>query len=93
MLDLMRRKKRLKAVLWLVIIGLALGMLLFFVPGGQMGDPGMGSSAATVDGQQIPLKDFWQTYRRVLENYSAGGRNRLDSEMIPWASAGWLSTR
>lgn len=82
MLDLMRRKKRLKAVLWLVIIGLALGMLLFFVPGGQMGDPGMGSSAATVDGQQIPLKDFWQTYRRVLENYSAGGRNRLDSEMI-----------
>lgn len=82
MLDLMRRKKRLKAVLWLVIIGLALGMLLFFVPGGQMGDPGMGSSAATVDGQPILLKDFWQTYRRVLENYSAGGRNRLDSEMI-----------
>ena len=82
MLDLMRRKKRLKAVLWLVIIGLALGMLLFFVPGGQMGDPGMGSSAATVDGQPILLKDYWQTYRRVLENYSAGGRNRLDSEMI-----------
>lgn len=82
MLDLMRRKKRLKAVLWLVIIGLALGMLLFFVPGGQMGDPGMGSSAATVDGQPILLKDYWQTYRRVLENYSAGGRNRLDPEMI-----------
>jgi len=33
MLDLMRLKTRLKAVLWLVIIGLALGMLLFFVPG------------------------------------------------------------
>ena len=82
MLDLMRRKKRLKAVLWLVIIGLALGMLLLFVPGGQMGEPGMGSSAATVAGEPISLKDFWQTYRRVLENYSAGGRNRLDSEMI-----------
>lgn len=82
MLDLMRRKKRLKAVLWLVIIGLALGMLLFFVPGAQMGDPGMGSSAATVDGAPIPLKDFWQTYRRILENYSAGGRNRLEPEMI-----------
>ena len=82
MLDLMRRKKRLKAVLWLVIIGLALGMLLLFVPGGQMGEPGMGSSAATVAGEPISLKDFWQTYRRVLENYSAGGRNRLDPEMI-----------
>jgi len=82
MLDLMRRKTRLKAVLWLVIIGLALGMLLLFVPGGQMGDSGMGSAAATVDGQPIPLKDFWQTYRRVLDNYSAGGRNRLDPEMI-----------
>ena len=82
MLDLMRRKTRLKAVLWLVIIGLALGMLLLFVPGGQMGDSSMGSAAATVDGQPIPLKDFWQTYRRVLDNYSAGGRNRLDPEMI-----------
>ncbi len=82
MLDLMRRKKRLKAVLWLVIIGLALGMLLLFVPGGQMGEPGLGTSAATVAGEPISLKDFWQTYRRVLENYSAGGRNRLDPEMI-----------
>ena len=82
MLDLMRRKKRLKAVLWLVIIGLALGMLLLFVPGGRMDDSGMGSVAATVDGQPIPIKDFWQTYRRVLDNYSAGGRNRLDPEMI-----------
>jgi peptidyl-prolyl cis-trans isomerase D len=91
MLDLMRRKKRLKAVLWLVIIGLALGMLLLFVPGGQMGDSGMGSSAATVDGEPIPLKDFWQTYRRVLDNYSAGGRNRLDPEMIKALGIGRLA--
>jgi len=91
MLDIMRRKKRLKAVLWLVIIGLALGMLLLFVPGGQMGDPGMGSSAATVDGQPIPLKDFWQTYRRVLDNYSASGRNRLDPEMIKALGIGRLA--
>ena len=33
MLDLMRRKKRLKVILWFVIFSLALGMLLFFVPG------------------------------------------------------------
>ena len=33
MLDIMRRKKRLKLVLWLVIISLGLGMLLLFVPG------------------------------------------------------------
>jgi peptidyl-prolyl cis-trans isomerase D len=91
MLDLMRRKTRLKAVLWLVIIGLALGMLLLFVPGGQMGDSGLGTSAATVDGQPIPLKDFWQTYRRVLDNYSAGGRNRLDPEMIKALGIGRLA--
>ena len=82
MLDLMRRKQRLKLVLWLVIISLALGMLLFFVPGQDIGSQGMGSSVATVAGEAIPIKDFYDTYRRFVENYSANGRNKTDPETL-----------
>ena len=58
MLDIMRRKKRLKLILWLVILSLALGMLLFFVPGVNMGMVATDTSAASVDGQAIPMQDF-----------------------------------
>ncbi len=82
MLDLMRRKKQLKAILWLVIVGLALGMLLLFIPGTNMGGGVLATSAATVNGEPILMQEYWKTYRRILDTYSAGGRNRIDPETI-----------
>ncbi len=82
MLDIMRRKKRLKIVLWVVIFSLALGMLLFFVPGMNMGTVTTDTSAASVDGNAISMQQFSEAYRRVVNNYSNGGRNRTDPEML-----------
>lgn len=82
MLDLMRRKKRLKAVLWVVIISLALSMLLFFVPGANVGNFTFDASAASVDGDSIPMKDLIDTYRRVVRSYSSDGKNKPDPETL-----------
>ncbi len=82
MLDLMRRKKRLKIILWLVIFSLALGMLLFFVPGVNVGYEDADTSAATVDGQPVTMKDFSSAYRRVVKRYSASGNSSLDPETL-----------
>ncbi len=82
MLDIMRRKKRLKAVLWLVILSLGMGMLLLFVPGQNVGVSGFDASAASVDGEAISMKEFASTYRRVVDSYSAGGRNKTDLETL-----------
>ncbi len=82
MLDLMRRKKRLKAVLWLVIISLGLGMLLLFVPGQNVGMGGFDTSAASVDGNAITMKEYYDAYRRLVDNYSAGGKNKTDLETL-----------
>lgn len=82
MLDIMRRKKRLKIVLWLVIVSLALGMLLFFVPGSNIGGVAVDTLAATVDGQSISINDLATAYRRTLDNYKAGGAGDLDPEML-----------
>jgi len=82
MLDIMRRKKRLKIILWLVIFSLALGMLLFFIPGMNMGMVATDNSAASVDGQVIPMQEFAEAYRRVVRNYTNGGKNRVDPEML-----------
>jgi peptidyl-prolyl cis-trans isomerase D len=82
MLDLMRRKKRLKIVLWLVLFSLTLGMLLFFVPGMNMGTVVTDTSAATVDGQKIPMQTYAEAYRRVVNRYSNDGKNRIDPEML-----------
>lgn len=73
MLDIMRRQKRLKLVLWVVIFALAIGMLLFFVPGTNMGDVTSESYAARVDDKTISMRDFAKAYNRVVENYSRGG--------------------
>jgi len=81
MLDLMRRKKRLKLVLWVVIFALSLGMLLFFVPGQNIGGGDLDTYAAKVAGEEISIKEFADAYRRLLDSYSQGGRNRLDPEM------------
>jgi peptidyl-prolyl cis-trans isomerase D len=82
MLDLMRRKKRLKIILWLVIFSLALGMLLFFVPGANVGGMAPDTTAATVDGEPIPMTDFVIAYRKTVENYSSGGKNKTDPETL-----------
>ncbi len=82
MLDIMRRKKRLKIVLWLVIVSLALGMLLFFVPGSNMGGGVVDTSAATVDGRTIPINDLVNAYRRTIDRYNASGANNLDPEIL-----------
>jgi peptidyl-prolyl cis-trans isomerase D len=82
MLDLMRRKKRLKLILWLVILSLSLGMLLFFVPGQNLGIQGFDSSAASVAGETISMQELHDTYERIRENYSAGGKNKTDPETM-----------
>jgi peptidyl-prolyl cis-trans isomerase D len=82
MLDIMRRKKRLKVILWVVIFALALGMLLFFVPGVNMGNVTMDSSAASVDGKTIAMKDFINAYQRLVKRYSNGGKNKTDPETL-----------
>src|SRR5688572_24586869 len=81
MLDIMRRKKHLKVVLWLVIVGLGLGMLLFFVPGQNLGDGGFSVSAGSVDGEEISMKEFMDTYRRIVNQYSRGS-SRLEPSML-----------
>ena len=82
MLDIMRRKKRLKVALWLVIIGLSIGMLVFFVPGQNLTNTGFSLSVATVDDEPISRKEFEKVWRRVLDQYGAGGKNPLDPKMM-----------
>jgi peptidyl-prolyl cis-trans isomerase D len=82
MLDIMRRKNRLKIILWFVLFSLTLGMMLFFVPGMNMGTVATDTSAATVDGKAISMQAFAEAYRRVVKNYSNGGKNRTDPEML-----------
>ena len=81
MLDLMRRKKRLKLILWLVIAALALSMLIFFVPGTNMSGlfdtPGV---LASVEGRKIIGEDFSRLYRRVSSNYR--NANNIDDETL-----------
>ena len=81
MLDLMRRKKRLKLILWLVIAALALSMLIFFVPGTNMSGlfdaPGV---VAYVEGRKITAQDFSRLYRRVSNNYR--NANNMDAETL-----------
>jgi peptidyl-prolyl cis-trans isomerase D len=82
MLDIMRRKTRLKAILWVVIASLGLGMLLFFVPGINMENVTSDGSAASVDGKTIPMKDFINEYRRLIKRYSNNGKNKTDAETL-----------
>jgi len=81
MLNLMRRKKRLKLILWLVIAALALSMLIFFVPGTNMGGffdtPGV---VASVEGRKVTVQDFNRLYRRVANNFRSA--NNIDEETM-----------
>src|SRR5687768_15319709 len=71
MLSIMRRsRKHLNWVLWLVILGLAAGMVMFFVdiPGGGSGPAGV-ESVAEVEGNPITVKEFRQNYQRMFDVY------------------------
>jgi len=82
MLDIMRRKKRLKAVLWLVIVSLGLGMVLLFIPSANVGTVSTDSTAASVAGDAIPMTEYTQAYQRMLQNYTRAGGNRPDPELL-----------
>ncbi|MBI4481726.1 MAG: peptidylprolyl isomerase [Acidobacteria bacterium] len=68
MLVFMRRRKRLKLVLWLVIIALAASMVLFFVNVPGPGDLGI-TTVAMVDGNPISIKEFRQAYFNLHDLY------------------------
>ena len=82
MLDLMRRKQQLKIVLWAVIFSLALGMLLFFVPGVNIGNVATDNAVATVDGEPILTKDFVRSYRARIQSYENAGGSKIDAETL-----------
>jgi peptidyl-prolyl cis-trans isomerase D len=82
MLDIMRRKKRLKSILWLVIFSLALGMLLFFVPGMNVSNVTTDTSAATVDGRSIPMSELIEKYSQTIKYYSRSSGRNLDPETL-----------
>ncbi len=71
MLDLFRRKKGgLKWILWLVILVLGAGMLLFFVqtPGGM--GVGLGNqNVAIVAGASITANQYRRLYNQIYDNY------------------------
>jgi peptidyl-prolyl cis-trans isomerase D len=82
MLDIMRRQKRLKLILWVVILGLALGMLLFFVPGGNMGGDATDSSAATIDGNSISMREYLSANRKAFYRLRNSPKNSIDAEAL-----------
>jgi peptidyl-prolyl cis-trans isomerase D len=82
MLDIMRRQKRLKLILWFVILGLALGMLLFFVPGGNMGRDETDSTAATIDGNSISMREYRDAYSRIYERLFNSGEKPANAEKL-----------
>jgi peptidyl-prolyl cis-trans isomerase D len=82
MLDIMRRQKRLKIILWFVILSLALGMLLFFVPGGNMGGDATDSSAATVDGNSISMREYLSTYRKIVDRLRKNEKTPINAETL-----------
>jgi peptidyl-prolyl cis-trans isomerase D len=82
MLDLMRRKRQLKLVLWLVIIAMSLTMMIFFIPGVDLGGIATTSSVAEVDGRPIPTRSFVNLYSRTVDRINAGGTNRMDRKTL-----------
>jgi peptidyl-prolyl cis-trans isomerase D len=82
MLDIMRRQKRLKLILWIVILGLALGMLLFFVPGGNMGSDTTDGPAATIDGNSISMREYLSANRKVFDRLRSREKNSIDIEAL-----------
>ena len=85
MLDIMRKKKRMKAiVLWVVIIAVGGSMVVWGVAlnlGGG-GRSALGSYAAVVGDKTISMKKFIETYQRYLKNLKDNARTELDPELL-----------
>jgi peptidyl-prolyl cis-trans isomerase D len=85
MLDIMRKKKRMKViVLWVVIIAVGGSMVVWGVAlnlGGS-GRSAMGSHAAVVDDKTVPMKEFIETYQRYLKNLKDNAKTELDPELL-----------
>jgi peptidyl-prolyl cis-trans isomerase D len=75
MLDIMRRQKRLKLILWAVIAGLTLTMGAFFVPGINMSSDSSDSDAATIDGNAISMREYLSAYYKKVERLRKSEKN------------------
>lgn len=85
MLDIMRQKKRMKAiVLWIVIIAVGGSMVVWGVALNLGGDSGRspGSYAAIVDKQTISMKEFLQRYEQTIKNLRDNAGGELDEELL-----------
>ena len=86
MLDIMRKKKRMQAiVLWVVIIAVGGSMLVWGVAlnlGGNSGRSALGSSAAVVDGRAISMKEFLETYTQSIKSLQDSAQTELDPELL-----------
>ncbi|MBN2318121.1 MAG: SurA N-terminal domain-containing protein [Acidobacteria bacterium] len=85
MLDIMRKKKRMKAiVLWVVIIAVGGSMVVWGVAlnlGGS-GRSALGSYAAIVDEETISMKEFLENYQRSLQRLNENAQTELDAELL-----------
>jgi len=85
MLDIMRKKKRMKAiVLWVVIIAVGGSMVVWGVAlnlGGSSGRA-LGSYAAIVGDKTISMKEFLERYNRTLKNLRDSAGGELDDDLL-----------
>ncbi len=84
MLDIMRQKKRMTAiVLWGVIIALALSMLVWGINvGGSSGSTGPTTYAAMVDDRIVTIEEFMSTYNLYIRRLKEQFPEELDPELI-----------
>jgi len=86
MLDIMRKKKRLKAfILWAVIIAVGGSMVIWGVAlnlGGGSGGSTLGTYAATIEDRTISMNVFRQTYNQYIRRLQESTQTELDSEML-----------
>jgi len=86
MLDIMRKKKRMKAiVLWLVIIAVGLSMVIWGVAlnlGGGSGRTSSNSYAAIVDDHPISIQEFIDAYRQSVRYLKNSTETELDPELM-----------
>lgn len=85
MLDIMRKKKRMKQiVLWIVIIATGGSMVIWGVAiyGGGSNRSPLGSNAAVVDGRPISMKEFLDAYDQSIKSLRGSDQTELDPELL-----------
>ena len=85
MLDIMRKKKRMKQiVLWIVIIATGGSMVVWGVAiyGGGSNRSPLGSNAAVVDGRPISMKEFLDAYDQTIKSLRESSQTELDPELL-----------